>query len=119
MTNATLDVMATDETGVPRRTIRIPDEEWNAAMAAAGRNGETLSAVIRRAITTYAMSQAAEIADYQTEYRAISKVPLDGAPAIVTGITGDLDTLRQLYPATKWHLEERDVSPYRASKRRR
>ncbi|MEU7631681.1 hypothetical protein AB0C34_17085 [Nocardia sp. NPDC049220] len=72
--------MATDETGVPRRTIRIPDEEWNAGMAAAARNGETLSAVIRRAITSYAMEQAADTTEYHTEYRATSKLDLNGAP---------------------------------------
>ncbi|MFE3023216.1 hypothetical protein [Nocardia tengchongensis] len=111
--------MATDDTGVPRRTIRIPDEEWNAGMAAASRNSETLSQVIRRAIATYAMDQADELGDYQIEYRATSKINLAGEPVVVAGLTGDIDTVRQLYPSTKWWIDERDVSPYRASKRRR
>jgi hypothetical protein len=111
--------VTTDESGVPRRTIRIPDEEWNAAMAAASRTGDTLSTVIRRALTAYTMGQAGEVADFHTEYRATSKLDLADGPAVVTGITGALDTVRQLYPANRWHLEERDVSPYRASRRRR
>lgn len=119
MTDARIEVMANDDTGVPRRTIRIPDEEWNAGMAAASRNGETLSAVVRRAITAYAMDQAADLGDYHVEYRATSKLDLAGEPVVVTGLTGDIDTVRQLYPATRWHLEERDVSPYRTCSRRR
>ncbi|WP_067714600.1 hypothetical protein [Nocardia yamanashiensis] len=111
--------MAPDETSARRRTIRIPDEEWNAGMAAASRNGETLSAVIRRAITTYAMDGASELGNYQVEYRATSRIALGEGPVVVTGIHGDLDTIRQLYPPTKWRIEERDVSPYRASKRSR
>ncbi len=88
-------------------------------MAAAAHNGETISSVIRRAITTYTMVQAADLASYHTEYRATSKVDLGDGPAVITGIRGDLDAIRQLYPPSKWHIDERDVSPYRASKRRR
>ncbi|MFD4461334.1 hypothetical protein [Nocardia sp. NPDC058480] len=111
--------MAIDEGGVARRTIRVPDEEWAAAMAAASRNGETLSAVIRRAISAYAIGTAEGLADFGTEYRLTSKIALGDGPVVISGVTGEIDTVRQLYPPAKWDIEERDVSPYRASMRRR
>jgi predicted DNA binding CopG/RHH family protein len=38
---------------VPHRTVRIPDDEWEAAKAKAAAEGETLSEVIRRALRRY------------------------------------------------------------------
>jgi hypothetical protein len=38
----------------PNRAVRIPDEEWAAAQAAAADNGETVTDVIRRALAEYA-----------------------------------------------------------------
>ncbi|MDT4997448.1 MAG: hypothetical protein QOD45_1516 [Pseudonocardiales bacterium] len=37
----------------PQRTVRIPDEVWEAAKAAAERRGEFISDVIRRALIRY------------------------------------------------------------------
>jgi predicted DNA-binding protein len=39
--------------GTPKRSIRIPDELWQAALAVAKRRGETLNAVIRAALERY------------------------------------------------------------------
>lgn len=101
-----------------RRTFRASDEEWNAALAAAARNGETLAAVLRRLLIEYTMGQPAGLDGYSTEYRATSADPVGDAPHVLTGLTGPLDEVRRLYPARQWHLEERDVSPYRPVKRR-
>lgn len=40
--------------GTPRRTIRVPDELWDAAQARAAERGENLSDVIRKALERYA-----------------------------------------------------------------
>jgi membrane protein implicated in regulation of membrane protease activity len=37
----------------PHRTIRIPDELWEAAKQAAAENGETVTVVVRRALRNY------------------------------------------------------------------
>lgn len=37
----------------PRRSIRIPDAEWHAAAAVAGRRGDNLSELIRAALRRY------------------------------------------------------------------
>jgi hypothetical protein len=42
----------------PRRSIRIPDSEWDAAKAIADDNGETLSDVIRAALRRYVARKA-------------------------------------------------------------
>ena len=41
----------------PLRAVRIPDEIWLPAKEAAKRNGETISEVIRRALTEYAKTK--------------------------------------------------------------
>lgn len=38
---------------IPNRSIRIPDDEWQAAQEAARANGETVSEVVRRALRRY------------------------------------------------------------------
>jgi antitoxin component of RelBE/YafQ-DinJ toxin-antitoxin module len=38
------------------RAIRIPDDLWQAALAAAERRGETVSDVVRRALQRYVKS---------------------------------------------------------------
>ena len=38
----------------PIRSVRIPDEEWQAAQRRAAERGETVSAVIRRMLRRYA-----------------------------------------------------------------
>lgn len=48
------------------RPIRVPDEEWHAALAAARANGETLTDVVRRALRAYAAGDAAHV-DWATE----------------------------------------------------
>ena len=37
----------------PQRAIRIPDELWEAALAKAEANGESVSDVVRRALERY------------------------------------------------------------------
>lgn len=111
----TLSVMP-DE--IKRRTFRTTDAEWNAALAAAAHNGETLAAVLRRFLIDYTMGQAGGLDGYSTEYRATSVDPVGEAPHVLAGLTGPLDEVRRLYPAKRWLLEERDVSPYRPVKRR-
>lgn len=39
---------------IPVRTVRVPDDEWTAAQRRATERGETLTAVIRRALRRYA-----------------------------------------------------------------
>lgn len=39
--------------GTPRRTVRIPDDLWDAAVAKAEERGESVSDVIRRALQRY------------------------------------------------------------------
>lgn len=42
-----------EESHTPARNVRIADALWNDAKAAAKANGETISDVIRRALTNY------------------------------------------------------------------
>lgn len=42
----------------PQRSIRIPDDEWKAAKAAADESGESLSDVIRAALRRYVARKA-------------------------------------------------------------
>lgn len=37
----------------PARTVRVPDELWNAGRAVAEANGETIADVLRRALERY------------------------------------------------------------------
>ncbi len=39
--------------GTPRRSIRVPDELWDAAVAKAEERGETVSDVLRKALERY------------------------------------------------------------------
>lgn len=95
----------------PRRTVRIPDAEWDAGHAIAQSQGETLTDVLRRLLGGYLVGNASELSDYGTEYRAI---PKDADRSLtVECITGRFEDVRRLYPAKHWHLEERTVSPYR------
>jgi hypothetical protein len=51
--------LARDGSGnTPQRSIRIPDDEWEAAKAAADDRGETLSDVIRMALKRYTARHA-------------------------------------------------------------
>ncbi|MCX8559030.1 hypothetical protein OS121_28725 [Mycolicibacterium mucogenicum] len=100
----------------PRRTVRIPDAEWDAGHAKAQSQGETLTDVLRRLLADYLVGNADELGDYGTEYRA---TPKDADSALtVEYITGRFEDVRRLYPPKNWHLEERTVSPYKASSRR-
>jgi predicted DNA binding CopG/RHH family protein len=47
-------VPAADWNPTPRRTVRIPDEVWQAAQAKAAERGDNLSEVIREALVKYA-----------------------------------------------------------------
>ncbi|MFW0153977.1 hypothetical protein ACNUDN_29890 [Mycobacterium sp. smrl_JER01] len=96
----------------PRRSLRVPDSEWDAAATAASRNGETLTAVIRRELVRYAQSSDAPDAAL-VEYRA---TPKDERFAAVVGITGPLEAVRATYPSRHWILEERTISGYRPAR---
>ncbi len=52
MTPGTVGVVP-NAPGTPRRTIRIPDDLWNAATAKAEKRGESVSDVIRHALERY------------------------------------------------------------------
>lgn len=41
------------ETHTPGRTVRIPEDVWKAAQARAAERGETMTAVIERALKRY------------------------------------------------------------------
>lgn len=111
MTHGTLSDMSTDE-HTPRRSLRVPDAEWDAAALAASHNGETLTAVIRRELVRYAQTSDAPAAAL-VEYRA---TPKDERFAAVVGITGPLEAVRATYPSRHWILEERTVSGYRPAR---
>lgn len=51
---ATVPTVAPNAPGTPRRTIRVPDDEWAAAMAKAGQRGESLPEEIRKFLRRYA-----------------------------------------------------------------
>ena len=52
MTPATMRAMPSK--GTTRRSIRVTDDEWNAALQAAERRGENLSEEIRKFLRRYA-----------------------------------------------------------------
>ena len=101
----------------PRRTIRMSDEEWAAGHAKAQAEGETLTEVLRRLLATYLVDNAYDLDNYGVEYRAVPKdASLTAAQReelTVESITGRYENLRRIYPAKHWHIEKRDVSPYR------
>lgn len=39
---------------IPQRAVRVPDDEWRAAQERARERGETVTAVVRRALRRYA-----------------------------------------------------------------
>ncbi|WP_016894103.1 hypothetical protein [Mycobacteroides abscessus] len=93
----------------PRRTVRVPDDEWDAGHAKAQGEGDNLTSVIRRLLRGY-------LGGHRIEYRVTSKTTLDGAPVVVSGLTGSLEEIRKLYPAARWKIEEYDISPPRPVK---
>lgn len=100
----------------PRRTVRIPDSEWDAGHVKAQAEGATLTDVLRRLLAGYLVGNAEGLSEYQTEYRAI---PRDADSSLaVERITGRYEEVRRLYPAKHWILEERTVSPYKSSTRK-
>lgn len=102
--------------GIPRRTVRIPDAEWDAGHVKAQSHGETLTDVLRRLLAGYLVGNASELSGYSSEYRATPRSA--DSSLTVEGITGRFEDVRRLYPPRLWHLEERTVSPYRACSRR-
>lgn len=54
MTAATVPAVAPNAPGTPRRTVRVPDEVWEAAQRKAEEKGDNLSEVIRKALERYA-----------------------------------------------------------------
>ncbi len=109
MTDATLVAVPDDDQSTPRRTIRIPDDEWESGQRAAESNGETLSAVIRRRIADYVDG------DTTVEYRATSRtIP----SLVIENIAGDRDEVRGHFPAKHWLIESREVPAYRPVGRR-
>lgn len=109
MTDARLVGVPDEDQSTPRRTIRIPDDEWESALAAAEANGESLSAVIRRRIADYAQGAAT------VEYRATSRT---NPALVVENITGPIEEVRSLFPARYWHVEVRESTGYRPVGRR-
>lgn len=87
----------------PRRTLRIPDADWEAGQAKAQSEGDNLTNVLRRLLAGY-------LAGHRIEYRATSKYLVNGAPHVVNGLVGSLDDIARLYPPSRWALEEYDVS---------
>lgn len=98
-------------TTTPRRTVRIPDAEWDAGHAKAHGEGDNLTSVIRRLLTGY-------IAGHRIEYQATSKTSVNGQPQVIRGLVGPLDEIEQLYRPSRWIIEEYDVSPLRPVKRK-
>lgn len=90
----------------PRRTLRVPDDEWNAGHARAQCEGDNLTSVLRRLLTGY-------IAGHRIEYQATSKTTVNGEPQVIRGLVGPLDEIEQLYRPSRWVIEEYDVSPPR------
>lgn len=97
--------------GLGRRTTRFTDAAWEAGIAKAKASGEHLPDVLRRLLDGY-------LAGHSLQYRAISKLQLDGAPVVVEGLTGNNDDIRKLFPPARWTIEEYDVSPPRPVKRK-
>lgn len=54
MTPGTVRTVAPNAPGTPRRTIRVPDDEWAAALAKAEERGESLPEEIRKFLRRYA-----------------------------------------------------------------
>ena len=95
----------------PRRTLRIPDDEWTAGHAKAQSEDDNLTSVLRRLLEGY-------LAGHRIEYRATSKHLVNGEPHVVSGLVGELDDITRLYPQSRWVIEEYDVSAPRPVKRR-
>lgn len=94
----------------PRRTLRVPDDEWNAGQAKAESEGTNLANVLRSLLSGY-------LAGRRIEYQVTSKRPVNGAPQVIRGLTGPVDAIERLYRPSLWILEEYDVSAPRPVKR--
>lgn len=90
----------------PRRTVRVPDDEWDAGHAKAQSEGDNLTSVLRRLLTGY-------IAGHRIEYQATSKTTVNGERQVIRGLIGPLDEIERLYRPSRWIIEEYDVSPPR------
>lgn len=99
-------------TVTPRRTVRVPDDEWNAGHAKAQAEGKTLTDVLRRLLSGY-------LAGYRTEYQVTSKTAVGGTQQVIRGIAGSVEEVKRLYPPTRWTIEEYDVSPTRPVRKKR
>ncbi|MBS1691177.1 MAG: hypothetical protein JST91_02945 [Actinobacteria bacterium] len=95
----------------PRRTVRIPDDEWNAGHEKAQGDGDNLTSVLRRLLAGY-------LAGHQIYYQATSKLTVNGVAQVVRGLEGPLEDIERLYRPSHWTIEEYDVSPPRPVKRR-
>lgn len=93
----------------PRRTLRVADDDWNAGQSKAQGEGKTITDVLRRLLSGY-------LAGHRIEYRATSKIAINGHPVIVAGLSGDMHDLRRLFPKAQWTIDEYDVSPPRTVK---
>lgn len=97
----------TDASETPRRTVRIPDDEWDAGQRAAAANNDNLSAVIRRGIADYAKGSPV------VEYRATSRT----IAGLVVDVAADLADVRAHFPARYWTLDAREVGALRPARR--
>lgn len=117
-----LESGSADRGRIPRRTLRFPDEVWEAGKTKAKSEGKNLTEVLRRLLDGYLVGHPQGLDDYRYEYRAVPKDPSlstnQRVELTVDGITGDYDDVRRLYPAKHWTLHERTVSPYKPAARR-
>lgn len=94
----------------PRRTLRVPDDEWMAGHAKAQSEGDNLTNVLRRLLNGY-------IAGHQIKYQATSKRTVNGVAQVIRGLEGPLEDIERLYRPAQWTIEEYDVSPPRPVQR--
>jgi hypothetical protein len=61
--------------GTRARSVRVPDDLWDAALAATAANGETVSDVVRRALAVYVGGVETRAAVAQVIFDAWDKSP--------------------------------------------
>ena len=86
----------------PRRTVRVPDDEWDAGHARAQER--------RR--------QSDQRAPMSTRRIHRRKTTVNGEPQVVRGLVGTLDEIERLYRTSRWIIEEYHVSLPRPVKRK-
>ncbi len=101
-----------------RRTVRVPDSEWEIAQQAAAAAGENISDWVRGVLRQAALANPSAA---ETEYRATLLDPPSDAPdPLVVYVRRPLaeDEVRRLFPRKRWHLEAREVTPWHPASKR-